>query len=69
MLASYSKYEIFISDHRLDSDGSKDSSLDSGTEVRQYSETHRETTVSESHFFYNFCNAFIIFNTRNADCD
>lgn len=35
-------------ERRIDSDGgSKDSSLDSGTEVKQYTETRRETLVSK----------------------
>lgn len=35
--------EYFI-DRRLDSDGSKDSSIDSGTESRNYSDIRRELT-------------------------
>ncbi|XP_060533650.1 mitogen-activated protein kinase-binding protein 1 isoform X2 [Cylas formicarius] len=37
--------QIPVIDKRLDSDGSKDSSLDSGTEVKQYNETRREPAM------------------------
>lgn len=36
---------IFFLEKRADSDGSKDSSIDSGTEIRHYSEFRRETML------------------------
>lgn len=36
---------LLFSDKRLDSDGSKDSSIDSGTEIRNYSDFRRETML------------------------
>jgi hypothetical protein len=39
-------YLLSSSEKRLDSDGSKDSSIDSGTELRHYGDFHRETAIT-----------------------
>lgn len=39
-------YLLSSPEKRLDSDGSKDSSIDSGTELRHYGDFHRETVTA-----------------------
>lgn len=38
-------FSLLSPEKRLDSDGSKDSSIDSGTEVRHYTDFRRETMI------------------------
>ncbi|KRT85576.1 WD40 domain-containing protein, partial [Oryctes borbonicus] len=44
-----------IQDRRIDSDGSKDSSLDSGTEIKQYSELRREIIINRQEEDFTPC--------------
>lgn len=46
LLKSAPYFYLLSPEKRLDSDGSKDSSIDSGTELRHYGDFHRETLTA-----------------------